>query len=715
MERQIIQELLILSLSGTALGFLFLLLRPLTKKVFSWKWHYYLWLVVLLRLLAPVHIDAGLFPEVPRWGEVQLQESGAGQSRSGDRAAASGQDQALEYETASGQDQASEYETASGQDQALEYEAASGQTGDRIQTVLHGLALIWIFGAALALILRIYHYRKFVCHVKADCVRVETDEIQKLANTLGQKFHIKKWLWIYESSLVASPVLIGIRRPFIVLPKGTVEAEDAELVLRHEFTHLKRHDLWYKWLYQLALCVHWFNPFLHVFGKYLDRDCELSCDEAVIAPLSEEERRSYGNLLLDTAERQSRIHRSVLSATLSEGKENLRQRLQSILSFRKRGIAAAGLSALIFAGAAALAACAPAMRQDAETDSAVSKEEGSQGFFADLVDGLMGGSWRESVLKEPFHISDSEDAWRVYEDEELLAGDDVDGVWRAYFYSGGQGVRAESFAFCGSDSILIAQAEEPVEITVHSSWQLLSGSFKLVRVGPDGNVETLTESGEEDDLKLQLETGRNVIKMVGREARLEQLQISFDGLGSRKLAHVFYTENDEEAALLLEHIREGTADKEDFLYYLEWLDEDTIDAVFQELLTQGESFSGSELQEVFAYADAQSAGGILAAAIQDGTQPPLPAREIVDLMPYLEEDTVLELVQELDGEEFTFEVLRELLYYLDEENCETCLNLYLDMGNTLTDRQYGEIEYFLSGSARQRLDERLNIASGDKE
>ena len=76
-------------------------------------------------------------------------------------------DQASEYETASGQDQASEYETASGQDQALEYEAASGQTGDRIQTVLHGLALIWIFGAALALILRIYHYRKFVCHVKA--------------------------------------------------------------------------------------------------------------------------------------------------------------------------------------------------------------------------------------------------------------------------------------------------------------------------------------------------------------------------------------------------------------------------------------------------------------------------------------------------------------------------------------------------------------------
>ena len=69
---------------------------------------------------------------------------------------------------------------------------------------------------------------------------------------------------------MASPVLIGIRRPFIVLPKGTVEAEDAELVLRHEFTHLKRHDLWYKWLYQLALCVHWFNPFLHVFGKYLE-------------------------------------------------------------------------------------------------------------------------------------------------------------------------------------------------------------------------------------------------------------------------------------------------------------------------------------------------------------------------------------------------------------------------------------------------------------
>lgn len=62
MERQIILELLFLTLSGTALGLLFCLFRPLTGKVFSFRWHYYLWLIVLLRLILPVHVDMGIFP-----------------------------------------------------------------------------------------------------------------------------------------------------------------------------------------------------------------------------------------------------------------------------------------------------------------------------------------------------------------------------------------------------------------------------------------------------------------------------------------------------------------------------------------------------------------------------------------------------------------------------------------------------------------------------
>ena len=66
MTRQILIELVFLSLSGTVLGLLLWLLRPLTRKLFSWKWHYYLWLAVLLRLALPVHVDMG-WKILPAW------------------------------------------------------------------------------------------------------------------------------------------------------------------------------------------------------------------------------------------------------------------------------------------------------------------------------------------------------------------------------------------------------------------------------------------------------------------------------------------------------------------------------------------------------------------------------------------------------------------------------------------------------------------------
>ncbi len=59
MARQILIEIVFLSFSGTMLSLLIWLLRPFTKKLFSWKWHYYLWLAVLFRLMLPIHVDMG--------------------------------------------------------------------------------------------------------------------------------------------------------------------------------------------------------------------------------------------------------------------------------------------------------------------------------------------------------------------------------------------------------------------------------------------------------------------------------------------------------------------------------------------------------------------------------------------------------------------------------------------------------------------------------
>ena len=48
---------LLTSAMGTAIALILLILRPLTRKVFSASWHYYMWLIVLLVMILPVRLN----------------------------------------------------------------------------------------------------------------------------------------------------------------------------------------------------------------------------------------------------------------------------------------------------------------------------------------------------------------------------------------------------------------------------------------------------------------------------------------------------------------------------------------------------------------------------------------------------------------------------------------------------------------------------------
>ena len=94
---------------------------------------------------------------------------------------------------------------------------------------------------------------------------------------------------IYESTIVSSPITFGLWKPVVVLPakdKTTITNKNQTmLALHHELIHVKRKDLWYKWTYQILLCLHWFNPILYVIGRTLNEDGNLAWEEALLVML----------------------------------------------------------------------------------------------------------------------------------------------------------------------------------------------------------------------------------------------------------------------------------------------------------------------------------------------------------------------------------------------------------------------------------------------
>lgn len=54
---EVMQHILLLSAAGSALALVLLCIKPLTKRLFSPKWQYYVWLTVLIVMVLPVKLS----------------------------------------------------------------------------------------------------------------------------------------------------------------------------------------------------------------------------------------------------------------------------------------------------------------------------------------------------------------------------------------------------------------------------------------------------------------------------------------------------------------------------------------------------------------------------------------------------------------------------------------------------------------------------------
>ena len=88
-----------------------------------------------------------------------------------------------------------------------------------------------------------------------------------LLSDCEEKLNIKTRVELSYNSLIVSPIMIGFFRPRIVLPVRELEDKELSYIFVHELTHYKQGDMFYKWLIQIVVCAHWFNPFVYLLEK----------------------------------------------------------------------------------------------------------------------------------------------------------------------------------------------------------------------------------------------------------------------------------------------------------------------------------------------------------------------------------------------------------------------------------------------------------------
>ena len=284
-----IKMLIMASLTGSVISLLLILFKTGLVKKFGGTWYYYICLLSLALFVVPLRVNvAGLMPQ-----RIIIEERTPVQQT------------ALTSQT-------SPAETAP---------AATVQKADQHRLPVPDAGQ-WMWGIwAAGFIFMIGRYLLGYFRFKKKVT--QNHPVDRAEN-----------LEVVVSAYVHSPMLIGFFKPIIVIPQAEISAYDYQLALRHELTHHKQKDAWWKLLAASVNSVHWFNPLTYLVVQNISEACEYACDEKVTRDMEREEKKRYGNMILHFVSHAS----PALSSSLVRNKKQLFRRFELIMKTgTKRG------------------------------------------------------------------------------------------------------------------------------------------------------------------------------------------------------------------------------------------------------------------------------------------------------------------------------------------------------------------------------------------
>ena len=267
-------DLLEISVSTSVIIVAIMLLSSLINRSYTVKWKYWIWLVTAVRLLVPIKLR---LPSFSAPVTVSIPDAPIAMTISPSTAA-----------VPSGAGHA-----------AAEYAAASIDALDLAM-------VIWAAETAMFIIWQVVVYILFRSRVTRWGMPPNASVLRALDES-RRELSIARPIPVLVCKTVHSPMMTGFIKPLLILPDISFDERSLRYILRHELTHWRRRDVWYKALMLLANAVHWFNPAVWLMVREASRDLEISCDAHVMAGADMEERRRYSETILSCIHREAGV------------------------------------------------------------------------------------------------------------------------------------------------------------------------------------------------------------------------------------------------------------------------------------------------------------------------------------------------------------------------------------------------------------------------
>lgn len=286
-----------LSLGGGLVGLILMAAGLLTRSRYAARWRCWGWLLLCLRLAIPLPFS---FPNVQVRAPIQI--SSPSLERPSELPFTAGRPFQNAVQSPVSPISSSDGESTS---PSISSSPNSSAPQDSKPTVYFSQILtgVWLLGVAAILAWNLTGHWRLKCFLKRWASPVQDFQLVPLYNAMGDELGLDRRPRLMTCPGLAAPMLAGLFHPMLLLPEQPLSPKELEYALLHELTHYRRRDIWLKALSLWVRAVHWFNPLVWLMDRAIERDTELSCDEAVLRRLPPEEHAAYGKTILSAVER----------------------------------------------------------------------------------------------------------------------------------------------------------------------------------------------------------------------------------------------------------------------------------------------------------------------------------------------------------------------------------------------------------------------------
>lgn len=234
------------------------------------------------------------------------------------------------------------------------------------------LAVVWLAGACFQIGRKVPEYVRTTRFATDYAEEKMTDRNKEIIAGMKGQYGVRRRVAFYYGGAGERTMTIGVIKPVIICGREP-ESREAELLIRHEMVHIKRLDVFWEILLEFTFCLHWWNPVMRKLYHDFERVCECSCDETAMQGKSGEEVRAYLRLLIEEAKEQKETEDASprWKSGFGDSAEKIKERMENLMKKGKWNRFAVGVlvAALTFANSMTVFAYRDVVQVEVADDS----------------------------------------------------------------------------------------------------------------------------------------------------------------------------------------------------------------------------------------------------------------------------------------------------------------------------------------------------------